>query len=377
MDRTLPPDIEGGFAETEMSEVPRVLIAASRDWVGTARLPSVLSAGGLEVDLLDLGNSAASASSRVSRRMVEPGGAARIAERVCEISGEYDRVIACDEPLLHALLALDDSRAGGVLSTPRCSLETLLDKTRFSAAAERAGFHVPEWRVAATLGEVAEAAQALGPDVVVKARRGYAGLSVRFASGASAAVSAAKRVGVPALVERRVPGEIGLVPCLYDRGRLVGVMAAHKARTLGATGPSAVARPWRIDDGLRSIAEKAGEVFAIDGFASLDVIRETGTGLTRVIEINPRPVPALYVGARIGVDFGALYASVLAGGFDAVPRLGRGAGPLPLFPQELQRLRRTQGRLAGTTRWAVTPGAVRELPWDDPGLMRHYLRRAR
>jgi len=356
--------------------VARVLIAASRDWAGTGRLPFVLAEAGVLVDVLDQGGTAAAASSWVSGSIAQVGGPKAIAERACELSEAYDRVIACDDPLIQSLLASEDPRARRVLVTPRQHLEELIDKTRFSAMAERAGIPVPEWHVADSLERVFSAAEDLGSNVVVKARRGYAGLNVRFARDPEAAVRAAKRVGLPVLVERRIGGELGMMPVLYDRGRVVGAMAAHKALTISARGWSTVAELWTVDDVLRDIAHRAGAAFDIDGFVSFDLFREPD-GSIHVLEINPRPVPALYLGERVGVDFGELYASVLSGQFDGVPRFARGSGRVPLFPQELQRLRRARGRWRGTAAWIRTPGALREVPWRDRGLVLHYLGRGR
>jgi len=371
------PPAQRRHLEPKDIHVTRVLIAASRDWAGTARLPSVLAAAGISVDVVDVGSSGAAASSWVSNRIIEPGGSDVIAARVRAVASQYDRVIPCDEPITLALLRSTDPLGRAAIMTPADSLATLLDKASFPAAAEAASISVPAWAVATDLEQVASAAELLGPDVVVKARVGYAGLGVRFASDARQAVRAAKRLGLPVLVESRVFGDLGLMPCLYDRGRLLGAIAAEKAVTISERGFSTVAQMWPVDDELRAIAEKAGEAFGIDGFASVDLFREHSSGAIKVLEINPRPVPLVYAGVRFGVDFGALYASALAVRVESAPRLGRGTARIPLFPQELQRQRRSRGRVVGTLAWAATPGALREVPWGDRGLLRHYLGRAR
>ena len=43
---------------------------------------------------------------------------------------------------------------------------------------------------------------------------------------------------------------------------------------------------------------------------------------------------------------------------------------VPLFPQSLQLQRSLHGPFGGTLRWAATPGAWRDVPWEDSGLLR-------
>ena len=76
------------------TEKKRVLLAASRDWTGTARLPQFLARAGIEVSLLHDGAAHAAASSHLTRVVAAvAGGPAGIVEALSSVAGAYDRVV--------------------------------------------------------------------------------------------------------------------------------------------------------------------------------------------------------------------------------------------------------------------------------------------
>lgn len=350
----------------------RVLLAASRDLAGTARLPLTLSSAGMAVDVIAPLGAAVLSSSLITDAVAIKGGSADIAEKTMVHAPGYDRVIICDEPLLQTLLETDDPRADALLPGPRESITILMDKTRFPEAAEEVGISVPRWRVANSLGAVRVAAAEMGR-VMVKGMHGYGGGQARLAKSPGGAATAALELGLPVLLEEQLSGDLALMPCLYERGRLVGVFAAHKRRTVHALGPSASIVPWPVDEELLDVATRCGARFGLHGFASYDLIRDSATGEVRVIEVDVLPAASLHVGRRLGVDMAGLLLEVLLGRTPAAPMLPRGGHPVPMFPQELERLQRDSGNLLGAIRWFVTPRALAEVPWRDAGLLAHYL----
>jgi biotin carboxylase len=251
----------------------------------------------------------------------------------------------------------------------------VLDKTRFPAAAAAAGIRVADSVAAYDADDVARAFTGLGGPVFLKGRHGLAGTVVRRADDAAAAVEAADALGYPVLVERATGGLSCLMPCLYERGKLVGAIAAARLRTVHAFGPSTANAMRAVDSRLIRTARAAGVAFGLHGFVSIDYF-DLGDGSDPVVlEINPRPVPQLHLGRRVGVDMAAALADVMAGGFDGTARLGTAGRDVVLFPQELQRLRAEHGARQGTLRWLRSAGALADVPWNDLPLAWRHLRR--
>ena len=296
-------------------------------------------------------------------------------ERLLDVSGQYDRVMVCDEPLLRGVLECSDARVDAILPASRANLALLLDKPRFPRAAKAAGLPVARSYVGSSPDEVRRAVAGIGGPVMVKRRVGHAGRGVKPAKSVAGALKAADELGYPVLVEERLSGDLALMPCLFDRGRPSARLPAERRSTYSAPrGPSSVVEPWPVDEALREVADTAGAAFGIDGYASFDLFRDPSSGRLWVIELNPRAAPAHALGARFGVDMAALLRLVHEAAAPHEPQLAQGRGRVPLFPQELQRLRRKKGKAAGTWAWATTRGALREVPWRDPGLMRYYIR---
>lgn len=352
----------------------RVLIASSADWTGVARLPSTLASAGFAVDLLDRGATRASASSRVGSSLVSDGPIDELVARLLEVAPRYDRVIACDETLVSALAACDDPRSVPVLPARRDAVGAVIDKTLFPAAATAAGVRVPRSFTAANNAHLEDAVRSIGAPMVVKGRVGVGGAAVRRAADGPAAAAVARSTGYPVVVQEALSYQLCLMPCLFEHGRLLAAFAASKTRTVKRFGPSSVNTLRAVDDGLRRTAERAGEAFGLHGFASIDYF-DPGDGTDPiVIEINPRPVPQLHLGARVGVDMARALRDAVRGEFQGAPRLGSAGPRVVLFPQELHRLRSSRGGLAGTLRWLAIPGALGDIPWNDPGLVRRHMR---
>jgi len=334
----------------------------------------MLARSGFVVDLIDPGRSQAAASSRVSSRMAVKGRTEGIVARLLDEAASYDRVIVCDENLVAALAASADGRAAPLLPAHPEAVASLIDKTRFIAAAQSAGIRVPHSVVVADARGLGAALAAIGGPAVLKGVRGAGGTAVRRVTPNDAG-SAAGALGYPLLVQELVTGDLRLMPCLFERGGLVAGFAASKARTVVPYGPSSVNVLRAVDERLRRVAESAGRAFGLHGFVSIDFFEMPDGSDPVVIEINPRPVPQLHLGTRVGVDMAAALRDAVAGNLDGAPRLGGDGRAVVLFPQELHRLRAERGPVAGTIRWLATPGALADVPWDDMGLVRRHLRR--
>ena len=353
----------------------RLLLASTNKWASIARLPSTFGPSGFEVHALVKGDSPLAASSWLTSRTVVKGSIENLVARLLDMAGDYDRVIACDENVLLALLSSADTRVDALLPAPRDAMRALMDKTLFPDAARAGGVRVPRSCVAARADEVAEAVRDLGTPVVIKGTVGVGGFAVRGADDAEAAIEAAIGLGFPVLVEEMVRGTVGLMPCLFERGVLVAALAAAKVRTARPFGPSTISGPVRVDDMKRAALERAGRVFGLHGFVSLDYFEAQDGGEPIFIEINPRPVPQLHLGRRVGADMAAALNDALDGGVSGEPRLAGQGRDVVLFPQELHRRVLEGGRARGTVRWLLTPGALVDIPWNDMALVRRHVSR--
>jgi hypothetical protein len=354
----------------------RVLIATSCNWTGPALLPAMLGPAGFTVDLLDPGRTQAAASRWVSFRTAVGPDMGLLVETLLRVAPEYERVFVCDEPLLTAVMESGDDRAADVLPAPIDALAVLLDKTRFPSVAREAGLRVPRSGVAASAEDLTAILATIGVPAILKGAHGCGGMAVRMVSDADRALIAAETLGYPVLVEEAVAGDSCLMPCLFERGALVAAIAAKRLRTVRPLGPSTVNQLRAVTPAMVETAQKAGAAFGLHGFASIDYL-DTGDGSGPVvIEINPRAVPQLHLGARVGADMALALRERVDGMPEGPPRAGRSGGRVPLFPQELHRLVASRGRALGTLRWLATPGALSDVPWNDWPLVRRNLRRS-
>lgn len=354
--------------------MPRVLIAQSDDWIGPARLPAMLSRAGVSCDLIDAGNTDASASSHLRGRTAIAGGIEAIAHEVLRVADNYDRVIVCQERLILEIMRVGGEDAIRVLPGSRQGLQDMCDKVRFSPAARAGGLRVADAEVADSAHEAEQAAIRLGGRVVVKGRWGAGGAVVRVAESPEAAGIAAEQLGSPVLVETFIEGDLLIVSCLYEAGKLVAALTARKLDPMRPNGPSSVNEFLPVDERIRTACERLGEVFGVTGFASVDVfIVDDGDPV--VIEINPRPGPQPHLGKSVGVDMARAYSDVLSGRWDGTPRLADRSRTVRLFPQSLVRYRELEGRGPGTRSWLASRGALSDLSWDDLGLLAHHVRR--
>lgn len=352
----------------------RLLIAISSDWVAASRLPCTFGPAGFEIDLLAPAGTQAGASSWVRDHVPVDGGPRPTALRLLELARRYDRAIVCNESLLRALLEVGDPRATALLPAHPDALAAMLDKTRFPAAAAAAGVRVPRSTTVEAEADLAAAVEGIGAPVMLKGRFGDGGRVVRRAEDPEAAARAGESLGYPLLVESAVDGPVSLMPCLFERGRLVAAFAAEKRRKIRRFGPSSVNVLTAVDPPLIRTAERLGAAFGLHGLVSIDLFRRPDGEEPVVIEVNPRPVGQLYLGRRVGADMALALKEVMSGRFDGTPRLSRDGGAVALFPHELRRLRARHGTVGGTVRWVKSPGALGTVPWNDLRLARRQLR---
>ena len=156
--------------------VPRVLIAQPADWHSTARLPAMFARAGITCDLIDPGNTSAAASSRLRKRITCSDGVDALAEEVLRRAGDYRRVVICNEQLIRAVMRIGGKDAGRALAGSRAGLRAACNKTLFSPVARAGGLRVPDFEIAESPQEAAQAAARLGGRVVVEGALGGGGV---------------------------------------------------------------------------------------------------------------------------------------------------------------------------------------------------------
>ncbi|MGZ3441017.1 MAG: ATP-binding protein, partial [Polyangia bacterium] len=222
------------------------------------------------------------------------------------------------------------------------------------------------------------AADAIGLPLMLKTSGGFAGLGVRLVRERREldASFAALADGAPVVAQRFVEGPVGNTVVLYDgrsgRGLPICWMSAFKVRTWpGPFGPSS-ARQFTSHDDVEPLIRAVGARSGYHGFCALDWVLD-GDGRLQIIELNARPVPTIHMGPLAGVDFSRAVRELLAG----VPRVQaprpRERRVVPMFPEDVWRAA-SENTLA-LAAWLPWPGRFSDVPWHDPPLLLHHLRR--
>jgi predicted ATP-grasp superfamily ATP-dependent carboligase len=292
----------------------------------------------------------------------------------------YAWVLVADDPLLVALRArvVRGERWLGELlpiagDHPWVSI--VGSKTAFAALGAAAGLPVPASRGCGSLADAERAADELGLPLMLKQAVGFAGLGVRLVRERAELARAWADVGggaEPVVAQRFVEGPVGNTIFLMQRGRPIAWMSAYKARTFqGPFGPSS-ARRFMAHDDVAPLLARIGALTGYHGFGAVDWIHGADDRL-HTIELNARPVPAIHMGPRAGVDFARAVREMLAGEATVqVPPAPPDDAPVhPMFPEDVYRAA-TEGRELRD--WLPARPTRSDVPWTDPPLLLHHLR---
>jgi hypothetical protein len=116
---------------------------------------------------------------------------------------------------------------------------------------------------------------------------------------------------------------------------------------------------------VKPLLTQLGELTGYHGFCALDWVHADDR--LWLIELNTRPVPTIHMGPLAGVDFSQAIAGLLAGDPEIQePPDPAGDAPVhPMFPEDILRAS-SEGALSFP---------IRDVPWSDPRLLFHCLRR--
>ena len=372
---------------------PYILLACASDWQAPARLPRLFRRAGCHVTTFSPRDAGITKTKFIDEVIEAPEEIACFADalrsHVGANRGKYAWIIAIDDPLLAELVARrNEAWVGEILpldrSTP--SVELTANKAKFSELAASLGLPLPPSRACASLEEARLRAPEIGYPLMLKVAESYAGLGVRKVESEEDLVQGwlELKVAEPAVLQKYVVGRLGNSAALFSKGALLCSMSAFKSRTWpGELGPSS-ARKFMHHDLIEPMLDELGTRSGYDGFAALDWILDE-SGALHVIELNARPVPALHMGAHVGVDFAIAISDFISarntGGAGA--QQSRRQRPhcsptnqaiFPMFPEDFYRSI-TESDFAGLAQFARGGPGFDDIPWDDPLLLVHLLRR--
>lgn len=377
-----------------------LLFSVEQGRFGPPRLPEFLSLAALRVGALAPAHNLLSVSSHLSCHHVLPE-----ARTFAELGGALCAAIESSRPrlivpgdeqavmIMQALLGPRGRRLVGKADTRVAATiaESLGDpahydasllKTRTLAVARQIGVLAPESVTVASASAAAAAAGRMGYPVYLKESFSWAGRGVTRcddAAGVRAAFAAtrhqfgrlrhfmrwfADRDWYPVETETDlqcgIAGKSAMVCALAWRGVMVGAICGERLVVTKANGPSIAARishdPVMVDSTARMIA-----ALGLHGFAAFDFMVPDDGSAPLLLECNPRPVPILHLGVRVGVDFGQLLAALMRNEIKPDrPWLSQGSVDVLLFPHSLD---------PAWVREAEVRGWQLDVPAAEPGLL--------
>ena len=358
---------------------PTILVACGSEWLSPARLPRVLARAGARV-VAFCPRAWPLAQTRFVDDVIDaPPELAAYVEALRDhlADSAYDWVLVVDDPLLEALAARRaEPWLDGILPIAAAHpwSSVLASKAAFCMLAADAGLPIPASRTCWSRADVRTAAAAIGLPLILKTSGGFAGLGVRLVRDAHEldASFAALADGLPVVAQRFIEGAIGNTVVLFDRGVPICWMSAFKVRTWpGPFGPSS-ARQFMTHADVEPLIRAVGARSGYHGFCALDWVLDAHDRL-QIIELNARPVPTIHMGALAGVDFSRAVRELLAGVPCVQSPRPRARRVVPMFPEDVWRA--ASEHSLSLAAWLPWPGRFTDVPWHDPPLLLHHLRR--
>ena len=198
------------------------------------------------------------------------------------------------------------------------------DKARTVRLASSCGVAVPATVCPASLEEAVKAAEQVGYPCVVKPRCSHLWNGTHFLPNRSCAyvnepqelkgaVEARRQGDCWPLVQQYVPGHGKGVFALCDRGTVVAWFAHERLREIRPSGAgSSLRRSIALEPRLRQPAERLLGQLQWHGPAMVE-FREEGASTPWLMEVNGRFWTSLQLAVEAGVDFPAIWLSVLNG----------------------------------------------------------------
>lgn len=359
----------------------KILVATLQpDWVGPARLPSLLRRANVEVHLL-APEGPAHASRFVHSVPARPADGPEfvrcLREHLSAHPGEYKLVLPSDDDAF-AALAREKDRSWLTPWFPVDPLgkdfEAIYLKHRFNEFCHRHGLLAPENIECRNLPEVLVAAEKLGYPVMLKNHLGAGGSGVRKSTTPAALashyaeLSTASPYGLS--VQEFIPGQVGSCHVVARRGKVLQWFSYQTLKTwLHPEGPSVVTSTIVAPE-VDKLAFRMAEITGYHGLFGLDWVRSNHDGRIYLLECNPRMTPAICRAKLFGLDLADVIEDLWSETPPAVPpRTIRRQGSERSFPLDAL-------RCIDDGDWRGLWGNARDtllllnyIPWSEPRLL--------
>ena len=353
------------------------LFVGTLDWAGPPRLPYYFRRAGARVDaLIPASCRRLSASSYVSERIPgseDPDEALDLLRRLLETGRRYDWIVFCDDVLVdHAVCRRKEAWLAPLLpASPDERADALISKAAFSRTMSASGVPMPPGQRADSPADIVRAAASLGFPVIVKPDRGFAGTGIFSARDDAELAAGAATADGSYLVERCIEGRVGGTPALFRRGRLAWWSSFLKSGVWPAPFGPSCRRSAYEPAGLEAILQRMGAAMELHGLFGVDWI-ETPDGKVFVIELNGRPIPMNEGARQVREALPAALADFLSGRDDVRPPGEESREAWHMMPQSYE-LAVAEGDRLLTARLILGMGVRRDIPWNDPGILREYV----
>lgn len=141
------------------------------------------------------------------------------------------------------------------------------------------------------------------------------------------------------------------------KGEVLAGISVKVIEDVYSFGPAAIVEKIEHAEMTRT-ADVLAKQLELSGFFGFDFVIDA-SGDAYLVEMNPRVTPIAYLGGPQGVNLSAALFARMGGQKDTTPPALASSGPIPLFPQTLQRPALKGFLLAGYD----------DVPWHDPKLV--------
>jgi len=377
---------------------PTVLLAATTRFVFPARLAMVLADAGFTVEAICPRVHFLAHTPAVKRlhRYGTLGGLSSLRSALAKAKPAI--VIPCDDLALNHLHRLHDatptsSDTGEIRAVVERSLGNPLSypkvesRSRLLALVRQEGEAAVETTVISSSDILKDWLTANGFPAVLKTDGSSGGYGVRIVTSFEEAETARRKLATPpglamaikrALVNRNrtfiLPALERATPVVNAQrfikgaevtstvtcwqGEVRAALTFEVLRAMYSGGPASVIRPVE-NEAINGTIRKTVARLGLSGICGFDFIIEKGTGIPRLIELNPRATQTAHIRLGPGHDTASALFSALTGKSAPAPDDEIKGDTIALFPQEW--IRDPSGEYLKT--------AFHDVPWKEPALL--------
>jgi hypothetical protein len=360
---------------------PRILLVGLLPGMGGMHLPRHLSRVGLDVFFIGIRACLASSSSHI--KMFYPwqsdgGGLAMMPFIDCLRQSQPEWIIPIDELSTQVLQHIGTGQIEGSTTPLQTDITELVRRSlgnprhypllavrrRACETARAAGIPMADQTNADTLQACLEFARRHGYPVVLKQEASMGGIAAFILDNATAlsefaASGKLTQTGLPWIIQKFIPGILGMHTVFAEQGRVLAQLSAIQLRRRSdrPTAPSSVIK-LLPHDGMAASCAAFTAAAGLSGFHGWD-FQLDATGNATMIEHNPRPISISHLGHLSGNDLCRALAAVCGATTIPLEPPNGNEYDVALFPDEWQR----------DPLSPMLHAAFHDAPWDDQALL--------